>query len=278
MAHMNHLVPPACNTALRTGSRLAGKVTLVTGAASGVGEAIARRFQAEGAHVFAVGPQSDYLAALANETGVAWQSCDVTREADVQAVIERMVLEHGRVDIVVNAAGVMHIDDVADIEDAQWCRMLDVNLTGAMRTCRAALPTMRRQGSGSVVNVASVAAFNASPGMASYAASKAGLVALTRSLANRYGEDGIRANCLCPGWVRTPMSEMEMQAAAQSEGTSVEAEFEKRAARIALRRVAKPEEMASCALFLASDEASFVTGTVLLADGGARIATGAKAI
>lgn len=259
------------------GSRLAGKAVLVTGAASGVGEAIARRFQAEGARVLAVGLQSDRLATLARETGAAWQACDVTREADVHAVIERILQEHGRVDVVVNAAGVMHIDDVADIDDAHWSRILDVNLTGAMRTCRAALPAMRRQRSGALVNVASVAAFNASPGMASYAASKAGLVALTRALANRYGEEGIRANCLCPGWVRTPMSEFEMQAAAQSQGTSVQAEFDKVAARIALRRVAQPEEMASCALFLASDEASFVTGTVLLADGGARVATGSRA-
>jgi NAD(P)-dependent dehydrogenase (short-subunit alcohol dehydrogenase family) len=275
MVEMNHLAAVAKRA---EGSRLAGKVALVTGSASGVGEAIVRRFQAEGASVLAVGLQSELLAALARDTGAAWQPCDVTNEADVRAVFERMLQEHGRVDIVVNAAGVMHIDDVADIDDAQWSRLLDVNLTGAMRTCRAALPTMRRQRGGALVNVASTAAFNASPGMASYAASKAGVVALTRSLANRYGEDGIRANCLCPGWVRTPMSEFEMQAAAQSQNTSVEAEFEKLASRIALRRVAQPEEMASCALFLASDEASFVTGTVLLADGGARLATSSRAL
>jgi NAD(P)-dependent dehydrogenase (short-subunit alcohol dehydrogenase family) len=152
-----------------------------------------------------------------------------------------------------------------------------VNLTGAMRMCRAALPVMQRQHAGAVVNVASVAAFNAPAGMASYSASKAALVALTRSLASRYGEEGIRANCLCPGWVRTPMSEFEMQAAARARGTNVETEFSQLANRIALRRVARPEEIATCAAFLASDEASFVTGAVLIADGGARVVAASRA-
>jgi NAD(P)-dependent dehydrogenase (short-subunit alcohol dehydrogenase family) len=257
--------------------RLAGRTAIVTGAASGIGAAIARRFQAEGARVLAVGLQPERLAALAQETGATWRVCDVTRETDVRAMVDCVLQEHGRLDILANAAGVMHIDDVAEIEDAHWGRLLDVNLTGAMRTCRAALPAMRRQRYGVLVNVASVAAFNASSGMASYAASKAGLVALTRALANRYGEEGIRANCLCPGWVRTPMSELEMQAAAQAERTSVEAQFEKRATRIALRRVAKPDEIAACALFLVSDESSFVTGAALVADGGARAATASRA-
>jgi NAD(P)-dependent dehydrogenase (short-subunit alcohol dehydrogenase family) len=259
------------------GGRLAGRTAIVTGAASGIGAAIVHRFQAEGAHVLAVGLQEERLAELAGATGATWQVCDVTREADVRVVVERVLQAHGRVDVVVNAAGVMHIDDVADIDDAHWSRLLDVNLTGAMRMCRAALSAMRRQRSGTLVNVASVAAFNASTGMASYAASKAGLVALTRSLGNRYGEEGIRANCLCPGWVRTPMSELEMQAAAQVERTSVEAQFEKLTTRIALRRVAEPEEIAACALFLASDESSFVTGVALVADGGARVATASRA-
>ena len=109
----------------------------------------------------------------------------------------------------------MQADDVADIRDEHWDRMLAVNLTGAMRVCRAAIPLMRAGGGGAIVNVSSVAAFNGSAGMASYSAGKAGLVArLTRALANEYGQYGIRANCLCPGWVRTPMSEEEMSQAA----------------------------------------------------------------
>lgn len=259
------------------GARLAGRVSIVTGAGSGIGEAIARRLHCEGSFVLAVGLQPERSATLNKEAAVAWHTCDVTREADVQEMVDRAQSEHGRVDVLVNAAGVMHIDDVADIKDDIWTAMLAVNLTGAMRVCRAVLPAMRRQRGGAIVNVASVAAFNASPGMASYSASKAGLVALTRSIANRYGEEGVRANCLCPGWVRTPMSEAEMQAAAHAQGTSIEKEFEKVAGRIALRRVARPEEIAACAAFLASDDASFVTGAVLLADGGARGAMASKA-
>ncbi len=252
------------------GSRLAGRVSIVTGGGSGIGEAIGRRFRSEGAFVVAAGLQPECPAALSKEAEIVWHTCDVTQERDVQDMVDRVLREQGKVDVLVNAAGVMRIDDVGEIEDDIWSVMLDVNLTGAMRICRAVLPAMRRQRGGSIVNVASVAAFNASPGMASYSASKAGLVALTRSIANRYGEEGVRANCLCPGWVRTPMSEAEMQAAAHARGTNIETEFEKAAGRIALRRVARPEEIAACAAFLASDDSSFVTGAILVADGGAR--------
>jgi len=202
------------------GGRLAGKVALVSGAASGIGEAIVRRFRQEGAAVLAIGLQPERLEVLARDSGAEWLACDISDEGAVQAAIARGAATCGRIDIVVNAAGVMHGDDVADIDDAMWSRALDVNLTGVMRVCRAALPLMRRQKGGAVVNIASVAAFNASPGMASYSASKAGLVALTRAIANRYGEDGIRANCLCPGWVRTPMSEQEMRDLARANGST----------------------------------------------------------
>ena len=138
-----------------------------------------------------------------------------------------------------------------------------------MAVCRAALPRLIAT-RGNVVNVASVAAFNASPDTTSYAASKAALVSYTRSLAHAHGADGVRANCVAPGWVRTPMSEYEMSLAAEANATNAEGEFATLARRIALRRIAAPEEIAACCLFLASDEASFVTGAVLIADGGGR--------
>ena len=258
-------------------ARFAGRAALVTGAASGIGAQVVRGLAAEGARVLALDVQAAALDALAGECGCDAARCDVTVEAEVRAAVARAEAAFGRLDVVVNAAGVVASDDVADIDDAVWSRLLDVNLTGAMRVCRAALPALQRQGAGAIVNVASVAAFNASPGMASYAAGKAGLVALTRALAHRYGAEGIRANCLCPGWVRTPMSEQEMREAAQARGSSVEAEFAALAARIALGRVAAPDELARCALFLASDDASFVTGAVLVADGGARMPASARA-
>ena len=140
-----------------------------------------------------------------------------------------------------------------------------------MRTNRAVLPALIARGGGAIVNIASVAAFNASPGMATYAASKSGIVSFTRSIAATYGPQGVRANCLCPGWTQTPMSEAEMARAAQAAGTTPEAEHDKLAGQLALRRMASPEEIANCALFLASDMASFVTGAVLVADGGGRV-------
>ena len=258
-------------------TRFEGRAALVSGAASGIGAEVVRGLVADGARVLALDVQGAALDALARACGCAAARCDVTNESAVRAAVARACDDFGRLDIVVNAAGIVVSDDVADIDDAVWSRLLDVNLTGAMRVCRAALPIMQEQHAGAIVNVASVAAFNASPGMASYAAGKAGLVALTRALAHRYGAQGVRANCLCPGWVRTPMSEQEMREAAQANGSSVEAEFAALGARIALGRVASPDELARCALFLASDDASFVTGAVLVADGGARMPASARA-
>lgn len=146
-----------------------------------------------------------------------------------------------------------------------------------MMVCRAALPLLKKKG-GSVVNIASVGAFNASAQNSAYSASKAALVSYTRSLAYAHGPDGIRANALAPGWVRTPMSEEEMEVAATTNGSTPEREFAALTSRIALRRIADPAEIASCCLFLASDEASFVTGAVLVADGGGRAPTHNRAV
>lgn len=164
---------------------------------------------------------------------------------------------------------IIALDAPSNIDSGAWRRVFEVNVEGPMAVCRAALPWLIAS-RGNVVNVASVAAFNASPHTTSYAASKSALVSYTRSLAHAHGPDGVRANCVAPGWVRTPMSEYEMELAATASGSTSEAEFDALAERIALRRVASPQEIAACCLFLASDEASFVTGAVLIADGGGR--------
>ena len=257
--------------------RLQAKVALVAGAASGMGAAVVRRFCLEGAQVCAAGLQPDELGELARQTGAMAVPCDVTDDSAVRVLIRNVVDRHGRLDIVVNAAGIVVTDDAADIDDAVWQRTHEVNLGGAMRICRAALPIMQRQHAGTIVNISSVAAFNASAGMASYAASKAGLVAYTRALANRYGAEGIRANCLAPGWIRTPMSTVEFQETATAQGSTPAAIEGAIADRIALRRIGTVEEMAACVLFLASDESAFVTGAVLVADGGARTPAAARA-
>jgi NAD(P)-dependent dehydrogenase (short-subunit alcohol dehydrogenase family) len=247
-------------------TRLAGRTALITGAASGIGRAVAERFACEGARVVLFGLGGAALREAAEACGGVAVSGDVTSPSDVARALAACV---ERLDVVVNTAGLITLDAPAVIEDETWRRVFAVNVDGPMVVCRAALPLLIAA-RGNVVNVASVAAFNASPHTTSYAAAKAALVSYTRSLAHAHGPDGVRANCVAPGWVRTPMSEMEMRLAAEANGTTSEAEFAALTRRIALRRVAGPQEIAACCLFLASDEASFVTGSVLTADGGGR--------
>lgn len=254
--------------------KLVGRTVLISGAATGMGRATAIRFAREGARLvlFGLGGASlEEAAALADGTAVHG---DITESADIGRAIEAC---HGQLDIVVNAAGIILLDEPETVSDHAWEKSFAVNVTGAMKVCRAALPFLKRQG-GAIVNIASVAAFNASPANAAYAASKAALVSYTRTLAYAHGPDGIRANVVAPGWVRTPMSEYEMDVAARANGTTAEEEFAQLTSRIALRRVAEPEEIAACCLFLASGEASFVTGAVLVADGGGRAPTHHRAV
>jgi len=259
--------------ALSSHARLAGQVALITGAASGIGQAIARRFSQEGATVFALDMQAGEAPA-----GVTARECDVTRDDHVAGVVSEITGSHGRIDIAVNVAGIFRPDGGHDIENQVWDRILDVNLSGTMKICRAVLQFMIPQRSGAIVNVSSAAAFNGPVGQASYSASKGGVVAFTRSIANRYGPDGVRANCLCPGWVRTPATEREMGALAKAAGITLDEQFGSIAPSIALRRVSTPEEIAKTALFLASDDASYVTGIALMVDGGLRSNAASRAI
>lgn len=258
--------------------RLAKRVAIVIGAASGIGAATAMRLRAEGADVVAAGLQVERLVKVAGECGAFPFACDVTEESQVRALLQQAEDKFGGVDILVNAAGVVIPDDVDSIDDLAWARTMEINLTGTMRACRLMIPALIRRGGGAIVNIASVAAFNATAGSASYSVSKAGVVALTRAIANRYGESGVRSNCICPGWVRTPMSEQEMFDRAAVEGTSIEREFQVVAARNALGRVADPAEVASVAAFLASPDASFITGASIVVDGGARTPATARAM
>lgn len=257
--------------------RFEGRVALVSGAASGIGAAVVQRLCAEGAHVLAAGLQPELLAQVAARCGGTALPCDVTSASEVDAAVASALRLQGHLDILVNAAGIVLNDDAATIDEGTWARTLDVNATGTMRLMRAVLPHMVARGKGCVVNVASVAAFNAGAGMASYAASKAAVVALTRSAATSCGTQGVRVNALCPGWVHTPMSERELQDMARTWGVTREEAEQRTVARIALGRMAQPEEIAAACAFLASDDASFVNGAVLVADGGARIPAAARA-
>ncbi len=256
------------------GPLLKDKTFLVTGAATGIGAAVARLFRAEGASVVAFGLGGDALDVVARETGAVAVHGSVTEESDLKRAVEAA----GPLDGLVHAAGVIAEDEPLTVTDEIWERTIAINLTGTMRANRAVLPGLLARGGGAIVNIASVAAFNASPGMATYSASKAGIVSFTRSIAVTYGPQGVRANCLCPGWTRTPMSEAEMASAARASGTTPESEYDKLAGQLALRRIASPEEIAHCALFLASAMASFVTGAVLVADGGGRVPASVRAV
>jgi NAD(P)-dependent dehydrogenase (short-subunit alcohol dehydrogenase family) len=255
-------------------SRLDGKTALITGAATGIGRTTALLLARNGARVVLFGLGDADLEAAATESGGQAIHGDVTCLTDIAAAIEGCGTQ---LDILVNAAGLIVPDQPASISDEVWARTIDVNLTGTMRVCRAALPLLKHHG-GAIVNIASVAAFNASPDSTSYAASKAAVVAYTRSLAYAHGVDGIRANAVAPGWVRTPMSAYEMRLLAAQNGTTADIESQAIERRIALGRMADPIEIAACCLFLASDEASFVTGAVLVADGGGRSPTHSRAV
>lgn len=254
--------------------RLQGRTALVTGAATGMGRATAELFARHGAGVVAFGRGEGMLDEAAKASGAIAVHGDITDAADVARAIDAC---DGRLDIVVNAAGVMILDEPETLSDETWAKSFAVNVTGSMMVCRAALPLLKERG-GAIVNIASVGAFNASGQNAAYSASKAALVSYTRSLAFAHGPDRIRANAVAPGWVRTPMSVYEMEMAASAKGSTPDEEFAALTSRIALRRVAEPEEIASCCLFLASDEASFVTGAVLVADGGGRAPTQNRAV
>jgi NAD(P)-dependent dehydrogenase (short-subunit alcohol dehydrogenase family) len=254
-----------------------GRIVLVTGAASGIGAAVVERLTVERALVLAFDRDAGGLASLCSRTGAVAVTGDVTVQQDVDRAMAAAIARGG-LHVLVNAAGIVAADEPADVQDATWERMLAVNLTGTMRMCRAAIPILRAARGGSIVNVASVAAFNATPGSASYAPSKAGVVAYTRGLALSHGADNIRANCVCPGWTRTPMADREMDEAAALSGGTREQAYTAIARQLALQRVGTAAEIASCVRFLAGDDASFVTGAVLVADGGGRIAAAARAL
>jgi meso-butanediol dehydrogenase / (S,S)-butanediol dehydrogenase / diacetyl reductase len=248
--------------------RLQDRVAIISGGGTGIGGATARLFAREGAKVVVTGRRPEPLEAVANEVGgraVAGDTADPEHVADAVALAREAF---GGLDVVVANAGVGFGGAAADVDDERWGRTFDVNVTGAFRLVRAALPSLLERGSGSIVLVSSVSALVSGTEGAAYQASKAALLGLMRALAVDYGPRGIRANALLPGWVVTEMGDRAMEDLIGDAATSIDDAYGVVTRHTPLRRPATAHEMAACCLFLASDESSYVTGTTLVADGG----------
>jgi NAD(P)-dependent dehydrogenase (short-subunit alcohol dehydrogenase family) len=255
--------------------KLEGRVALITGGGTGIGTAIAKRFVAEGAKVCITGRRGEKLeqvvAALPAGSAVACAG-SVTNIGDAERMVAAALGLPGRFDLLVNNAGINSVGAVADLDPHGWRETLDVNLTGPFLMMRAAIPKMIEEaGGGSIVNIASVGGLRCIPDGAAYCVSKAGLIMLSRQVALDYGPKGIRSNAVCPGWVRTPMSDQEMDELASQIGTDREGAFAKVVEEVPLRRVARPEEIAGACVYLASEESVFMTGAVLVIDGGSAV-------
>ncbi len=243
--------------------RLVGKVAVITGAGSGIGRAMAVRFSAEGADVVVVDRDEEAGRSVAASVGGRFIRADVTDGAAVQGIFETTVAEHGGLDICCNNAGISPPEDdsILDTEPAAWHRVQEVNLTSVYLCCKYAIPHLIERGGGSVINTASfVAVMGAATSQIAYTASKGGVLSMSRELGVQFARQGVRVNALCPGPVNTPLLR------------ELFAKDPERAARrlvhVPMGRFAEPEEIAAAAAFLASDDASFVTASTFLVDGG----------
>ena len=246
-------------------NRLSGKIAVITGGNAGIGEAIAKVFAREAASVVITGRRQGELdrvvSDIVKEKGKVFAVAgSVTDESHVQETVRRTIQQFGRLDILINNAGVGDFGRrLHEIDDATWAHVLDVNLSGVFRMTRAALPQMLKQGKGAIVNISSVASLVGLPTLPVYAASKGALDAMTRALAVDYAKEGIRCNVVNPGLIDTPMAAPLMSNPEQLDPIL---------SHYPIRRAGKPEEVAHMVLYLASDEAAWVTGGTFSIDGG----------
>ncbi|MEQ9488499.1 MAG: SDR family oxidoreductase [Alphaproteobacteria bacterium] len=239
---------------------LKDRVALVTGGTGGIGRAICTRMAKEGAHVYAadIAEPGEPLPA-----GVTFLAHDVTSEESARNVMDRVGIDHGKLDILVNAAGIEIEYTIEETSLEDWNRIFAINVTGTFLTSKHALPLMRAAGAGSIINFGSYDGFIADPGLAAYCATKGAVHALTRAMACDYGPENIRVNAICPGYVDTPMLQSFFQGAGDIESLKDEVR------RVhPLRRYGTPDDMANLVNWLAGDEARYASGQLWVLDGG----------
>ena len=249
-------------------ARLKNKVAIVTGAASGNGEAIAVLFAKEGASVIVADLDDEngrrVVERIASEGGKAvFCRCDVTRAEDAENVVKTAETRFGGLDVVVNNAGIGLWGTVEEMEPDNWERVMAVNVRGVYLVSKYAIPALRRRGGGAIVNIGSGAGLIGTRNSAAYCASKGAVVNLTRAMALDHASEGIRVNCVCPGVVDTPFNQKVLAMQQNPEQT-----LQEQIKAHPLGRLARPEEVAKAVLFLASEESSFTTGSLVMVDGG----------
>lgn len=248
--------------------RLRNKVTLITGGGTGIGRACAELFAREGATVAIAGRRREPLEEVRDAIRAAGGSCllepcDVSRSTEVERLVARTVEAYDTLNVVVNNAGVWFKGTAEETSEADWDRIININLKGVFLVSRAAIPVLRRAGGGSIVNISSILGLVGIKRRVAYAASKGGVTLLTRAMALDLGPDHIRVNCICPGIIETDIVRTLLSQSADPEG-----ERRKRVEQLALARMGRPEDVARLAVYLASDESSWMTGAAIPLDAG----------
>ncbi len=254
--------------------RLRGKVALITGGGTGIGTAIAERFVVEGAKVCISGRRQSMLEKVAQSLPSGTVSVcagDVTDFADCERMVNSTIALGGKIDVLINNAAIDPGGAVLDLSPKLWRQVIDINLTGPFLMTKAALQPMIRAGGGSIINISALGGLRCLPAMPAYCTSKAGLNHFTKQVALDYGPKNIRCNVVCPGGTRTEMLSVALTPVAEAMGTDVEGVYRKMASNVPLRRIAMASEISGACVYLASEDSSYMTGAVLLLDGGAAV-------